>query len=1135
MGNFAHADLQHGNVLLVTGDAQNKLGLKLIDYDGMWVPALADYHSGEIGHPNFQHPLRLKDKLYNGDVDRFPHLVIASALRATVLGSRDLWDKFDNGDNLLFKEADLRDPGNSKVFKALWEMHDDVLCVLVGKLALASKDPMRKTPWLDDLLLTEEGERLTDAEEKKVLEMLGVGPHFTASKSTAPAAPAANQFADFEVIEDEEDKKAAARREHKGKKKTKPARAKSGRDDDERDGKAKSFLPYYIGGGVAAVAVIVAVIVMSGGGNNGKPPPNVAQNDGKSQQPNTAAPPGKKEPPPGTKIDSPKKEPSRDAPVDVKKDPPVEAKDPNVGMPVAKMGPPAEAPAGEFKQLWRRGAPWLDLAFSPNGSEMVIVEGPSARTLSVRDGVQIGLEKPSEWPMQHFHTGADGSYLFRTGPTPQTGELWSWDPKSKQRRFVIDQEITPFTRWTIARAANLALVTQKTGGYFVYSLADGKKLETVALPNKYTLLGLSCTADGEAVLAYEGPDTIYFRAKKNAPFRELAKLDNPAKHAVMIVLSPDAKYYAQYWGGTNSSKIRIYDTDTGKPHALLDKHTGLVYGVAFTPDGRRLLSTGDTTLRLWDVASGQEVKQVELAGAAIAPVHLSPDGLHVATFSDRPRSLQMWRMPDEGEPLVKKGPPVEPAPAGKPPAIKEVWTVRAPIGALRFTPDDAKISILAQGSINLYDPKNGELLGTSKVTDSTVGVYTPCPDGLFIVAASNSDQKRLELVMWDPAASKSRFTFDEAVFAQAGVLLPKVNSVLLSAKGGGLGVFSLKDGTRTERIVLPKNMTPTLVVGAPGGESVVAWMPLVTCYRASSQQPWRLMEPITTTGITPTIQLSPDGKRYLHFVRDGSIFVHDTETGKVIATLDGHARDIKGAVFMQDGRYVLSVSWDHTMRLWDALTGKEANQVRFPGPISSLAVSSDGRFAAASSNDPMGNSLHLWSIAANGPGDGGDPPIKKGPDVPATPEDAALDLVAQSQRVESLKAADSATMPNQIDISFSIVNRSGIEVPVPLTERGNSGPKHFGYMLRYWVERLGDDPKIPALSTAPRQGKLHGLGALVVIAPATIKKDGVFFQNIGRPVKGYPPGKYRLTVEVHNIKNDKLHQSASTDFEVRAE
>jgi len=171
--NFAHADLQHGNVLLVPSDSGNRLGLKLIDYDGMWVPALADTHSGEIGHPNFQHPLRLKNRLYNGDVDRFPHLVVASALRATLIGGRPLWDKFDNGDNLLFKETDLRDPANSAVFKELRNLHDDVLCTLLDSLALAAQEPLRKTPWLDDLLLEKSGPRVSADDEKQAIRSNG--------------------------------------------------------------------------------------------------------------------------------------------------------------------------------------------------------------------------------------------------------------------------------------------------------------------------------------------------------------------------------------------------------------------------------------------------------------------------------------------------------------------------------------------------------------------------------------------------------------------------------------------------------------------------------------------------------------------------------------------------------------------------------------------------------------------------------------------------------------------------------------------------------------------------------------------------------------------------------------------------
>jgi len=199
--NIAHADLQHGNVLLVPGNTPTTLGLKLIDYDGMWVPPLADHHSGEVGHPNFQHPLRLKDRLFNADVDRFPHLVIAAALRGTLVGGKSFWEKFDNGDNLLFRENDLRQPEKAPIFKSLWDLNDEILRTLVGHIALAAKQPLRKTPWLDDLLLDEDGRHLSKAQEDQVVEMLGV----KRASAKAVEAPVAEEFAEFDVIDEQEE------------------------------------------------------------------------------------------------------------------------------------------------------------------------------------------------------------------------------------------------------------------------------------------------------------------------------------------------------------------------------------------------------------------------------------------------------------------------------------------------------------------------------------------------------------------------------------------------------------------------------------------------------------------------------------------------------------------------------------------------------------------------------------------------------------------------------------------------------------------------------------------------------------------------------------------------------------------
>src|SRR5438105_8884460 len=107
---LAHGDLQHGNVLLVPGET---FPIKLVDYDGMFVPALAKKPSGEVGHPAYQHPQRLRDATYDADVDCFPVLVIYVAIRALIAGGRSLWDRYDNGDNLLWRRQDFEAPRKS--------------------------------------------------------------------------------------------------------------------------------------------------------------------------------------------------------------------------------------------------------------------------------------------------------------------------------------------------------------------------------------------------------------------------------------------------------------------------------------------------------------------------------------------------------------------------------------------------------------------------------------------------------------------------------------------------------------------------------------------------------------------------------------------------------------------------------------------------------------------------------------------------------------------------------------------------------------------------------------------------------------------------------------------------------------
>ena len=149
----AHCDLQHGNILLVPELGGNAVALKLIDYDGMWVPSLAGTDSCEFGHPSYQHPRRPHEKAYSLEVDRFPVLVIATALRALAAEGRRLWERFDNGDNLLFKTTDFQAPTQSALFLALIRSSDPIVAALADHLLTALRGGPESAPLLEEAIL----------------------------------------------------------------------------------------------------------------------------------------------------------------------------------------------------------------------------------------------------------------------------------------------------------------------------------------------------------------------------------------------------------------------------------------------------------------------------------------------------------------------------------------------------------------------------------------------------------------------------------------------------------------------------------------------------------------------------------------------------------------------------------------------------------------------------------------------------------------------------------------------------------------------------------------------------------------------------------------------------------------------
>jgi hypothetical protein len=124
---IGHADLQHGNVLVTDSDE-----LKLIDYDGMWVPALKGKGSHEMGHPDYQSPQRT-DKDFDLGVDEFSGNVIQMSIRA-LSKKPELWKKYNNGDNLLFRRGDYMDPKKSNLIAEIYKLGDAELVTRLEEL-----------------------------------------------------------------------------------------------------------------------------------------------------------------------------------------------------------------------------------------------------------------------------------------------------------------------------------------------------------------------------------------------------------------------------------------------------------------------------------------------------------------------------------------------------------------------------------------------------------------------------------------------------------------------------------------------------------------------------------------------------------------------------------------------------------------------------------------------------------------------------------------------------------------------------------------------------------------------------------------------------------------------------------------
>ena len=130
--SFAHGDIKPDNIM-VRPDGT----LTLVDYDGMFVPAMKGQKSPTIGTKDFSHPFRTIDD-FDETIDDFALASIALSLKAISLDP-SLLDQYGASDRLLFSAADYLDLSKSNTFTALQGLlADEEARTLLSMFLLAS-------------------------------------------------------------------------------------------------------------------------------------------------------------------------------------------------------------------------------------------------------------------------------------------------------------------------------------------------------------------------------------------------------------------------------------------------------------------------------------------------------------------------------------------------------------------------------------------------------------------------------------------------------------------------------------------------------------------------------------------------------------------------------------------------------------------------------------------------------------------------------------------------------------------------------------------------------------------------------------------------------------------------------------
>jgi WD40 repeat protein len=344
----------------------------------------------------------------------------------------------------------------------------------------------------------------------------------------------------------------------------------------------------------------------------------------------------------------------------------------------------------------------------------------------------------------------------------------------------------------------------------------------------------------------------------------------------------------------------VWDAETGRKVASLFGHSGGVESVDVSADGRFVATAStDGTARIWDARTGRPVLVLSGGGARMGEVKFSPDGSTLIT-GGYDGSSKVWNIAPEGN--------------------REVLTVatRGAAWDVAYSLDGSTLVGNDDSGIRMWDASTGRPLDASP-EDRIISTFVPERDRAVVGVDPPLVQDR----------ASGRFSSPDPPGYHTDIAMsPDGRLIVTGDEDGRLTVWDASTGGELEELDPPSDQQPTVAGLAFSADGSV----LVSVSTDGQAKIWdldsaHLVRILDHADGLNDVAISPDGTMIVTGSFDGIARIRATD-GDLIEVLAGHVGAIQAVAFSPDGRLIATAGQDKSLRLWNVATGREVLALR---------------------------------------------------------------------------------------------------------------------------------------------------------------------------------------------------------------